>query len=282
MLVLDGHGSHQSVGFEDFCKHNNIIPICLPPHSSHLTQPLDVGFFSPLKKAYGKEIGIFIRAHINHITKVKFFLAFHAAYNASISKENIAGGFRGAGLIPFDSQAVISKLDVKLRALTPTEPSAADSNSWVSQTPHNLTEAISQSKLVKSQINDHRGSSPAPIFLAVKQMVKGIEVMAHSVTLLTAENRNLQKANEALSKRRRAKKTRVRQGGALTVEDAQDILAQKDAEEQVARDRRENRDGDGERRTTVRRCGNCGETGHNARTCQVEAEMSDVYSSDSF
>jgi hypothetical protein len=106
--------------------------------------------------------------------------------------------------------------------------------------------------------------------------------MAHSVTLLIAENRNLRKANEALSKRRRAKKTRVREGGALTVEDAHDILTRKNAEEQVVRDRRENRDGDGERRTTVRRCGNCGETGHNARTCQVEAEMSDVYSSDSF
>src|ERR1700677_764086 len=112
-------------------------------------------------------------------------------------------------------------------------------------------------------------------------MVKGIEVMAHSVTLLTAENRNLRKANEALSKRRRAKKTRVRQGGTLTVEDAQDILAQKDAAEQVARERREKQGGHGEREVAVRRCGNCGETGHNARTCQVKAEMSDVHSSDS-
>jgi hypothetical protein len=88
--------------------------------------------------------------------------------------------------------------------------------------------------------------------------------------------------NMGFSKRRRAKKTRVRQGGALTVEDAQDILAQKDAEEQVACDRRENRDGHRERRATVRRCGNCGEPGHYARTFQVEAEVSDVYSSDSF
>jgi hypothetical protein len=113
-------------------------------------------------------------------------------------------------------------------------------------------------------------------FSAVKQIVKGIEAMAHSVTLLTAENRNLQKSNEALSKSRRAKKTRVRQGGVLTIEDAQDILARKDAEEQVARDKRENRDSHGERQATGRRCGNCGELGHTARTCQVEAEISDV------
>ena len=76
MLVLDGHESHQSVEFETYCKDNNIIPVCLPPHSSHLTQPLDVGLFGPLKRAYGKQIESFIRAHINHITKVEFFLAY--------------------------------------------------------------------------------------------------------------------------------------------------------------------------------------------------------------
>jgi hypothetical protein len=60
--------------------------------------------------------------------------------------------------------------------------------------------------------------------------------MAHEMTLLSTEVRTLRAANEALSKRRRAKKTYVRQGGTLTVEDAQDIIAQKDVDEQVRRD----------------------------------------------
>ena len=103
--------------------------------------------------------------------------------------------------------------------------------------------------------------------------------MAHSVTLLTAENHNLRKANEALSKRRRAKKTRVRQGGTMIVEDAHDILAEKEVQEQIVQEMRQNRDGDGKRPAMTRRCGNCGKPGHNARTCQVGAEMSNVYSS---
>ena len=82
MIVLDGHESHQSAEFEAFCKENNIITISLPTHSSHLTQPLDVGCFSALKKAYGRQIEHFVRAHINYITKVEFFLAFKAAYFA--------------------------------------------------------------------------------------------------------------------------------------------------------------------------------------------------------
>jgi hypothetical protein len=274
MLVLDGHESHKSVEFEDYCKANNIITLCLPPHSSHITQPLDVGVFSSLKKAYGSEINMYSRVHVNHITKVEFFQAFRNAYKKAMTKDNITGGFQGAGLIPFEPEAVLSKLDVKLRTPSPTGPPDGDTNPWVSQTPRNPTEAISQSELVKSQISDHQGSSPTPIFSAVKQMAKGMEAMAHSVTLLTAENHALRKANEALSKRRRAKKTRVRQGGALTVGDAQDILAQRDAEEQVARDMHTNRGSDRERPATVRRCGNCGKPGHNSRTCQEDVELS--------
>jgi hypothetical protein len=60
--------------------------------------------------------------------------------------------------------------------------------------------------------------------------------MAHEMTLLSAEVRTLRAANEALSKRRRAKKARIRQSGALIVEDAQDIILQKDVDEQVRRD----------------------------------------------
>jgi hypothetical protein len=251
-----------------------MVPVCLPSHSSHITQPLNVGLFSPLKSAYGKEIETFIRAHINHVTKVEFFLAFRAAYIASMTANNIAGAFRGAGLVPFDPQAVLSRLDVKLRTPTPTRSPAAEDDPRVSQTPHNPTEAISQSELVKSRISGHQGSSPTPIFSAVRQMAKGIEAMAYSVTLLTAENRTLRKANEALSRRRRAKKSGVRHRGALTAQSAREILTQKDREEQQGQGAVENQCSSSEGLVTTRRCHKCGKPGHDIRTCQLEVEMS--------
>jgi hypothetical protein len=269
MMVVDGHESHQSAEFNKFCDENNIIPICLPAHSSHLTQPLDVGCFSVLKRKYGREIEHFVKAHINHITKVEFFLAFKAAHHATMTESNNKGGFRGAGLVPFDPEAVISKLDVKLRTPTPGPPSST-TGPWVSQTPQNPTEAVAQSELIKNRIARHQGSSPTPILTAVDQLAKGTQALAHSVTLLTAEVCTLRKANEALSKRRRAKKTRVQLGGSLTVEDAQDILAQKDAQEQAERDKRENSGRRKRTETRQRRCGTCGMTGHNARTCQED------------
>ncbi|KAF1924747.1 DDE-domain-containing protein, partial [Didymella exigua CBS 183.55] len=38
-----------------YCKENKIITICMPLHSSHLLQPLDIGCFAPLKKAYRRQ-----------------------------------------------------------------------------------------------------------------------------------------------------------------------------------------------------------------------------------
>ncbi|KAL1982496.1 hypothetical protein VTN96DRAFT_1287 [Rasamsonia emersonii] len=40
LLILDGHGSHATAEFDKFCTERNIIPLYMPPHSSHLLQPL--------------------------------------------------------------------------------------------------------------------------------------------------------------------------------------------------------------------------------------------------
>jgi|SRR5436853_894068 len=51
LLICDGHDSHISADFISHCIQNDIVLILLPPHASHLMQPLDVGVFAPLKRA---------------------------------------------------------------------------------------------------------------------------------------------------------------------------------------------------------------------------------------
>jgi hypothetical protein len=121
---MDGHESHNSHKFHKYCKEEKIIVLCMPPHSSHLLQPLDVGCFSPLKRAYGDEISSLARYGTKQIKKEAFLPAFKAAFEKAMTKENICAGFRGAGLVPYDPEAVISKLDVVLR--TPTPPKLED------------------------------------------------------------------------------------------------------------------------------------------------------------
>ncbi|KAI1676078.1 DDE superfamily endonuclease [Pyrenophora tritici-repentis] len=117
LLILDGHESHQSLEFQELCKENNIYILCMPPHSSHLLQPLDVGCFSQLKRACSREVESLIRHHI----KLEFLPAFKAAFDRSFTPANIRSAFRSTGLVPPQQDVFLSKLNIKLRtSTTPT------------------------------------------------------------------------------------------------------------------------------------------------------------------
>jgi hypothetical protein len=275
LLILDGHESHHSDEFEEYCKENNIVTLCMPPHSSHILQPLDVGCFSPLKKAYGRQIEDMMLAHITHITKDDFFPAFRNAFFATMTESNIKGGFRGAGLLPFDPESVISALDLKLKTPTPANSRPGTAQPWVSQTPNNPTEATSQTTFIKNRIARHQNSSPTSIYEAVDQFAKGTSKIMHKLALLQSEVQILRQANEELSKRRRAKKTRLRQGGSLSQQEAQDLEDERDLAQQLKQETQASSGRKPREETRARRCGNCGETGHNTRTCQIVIETSE-------
>ena len=192
-------------------------------HSFHLLQPLDVGCFSPMKKAYGAEIEHLVQAYITYITKKDFFPAFKKVFDVTIIESNIKGGFRGAGLVPMDPWNVLSKLDVKLVILQTSRSSSCDVFPWVSKTLQNLTEALSQSEYIKNQIVKHHSSSPSALYSAMDQFVKGVHSIMHQMVFLKEENIKLHEANWILSQRCRAKKTWLWREGILTVQDAQDL-----------------------------------------------------------
>ncbi|KAM5521907.1 transposase [Fusarium oxysporum f. sp. phaseoli] len=266
LLVLDGHKSHHSVDFERYYQDHKIITLCMPAYTSHLLQPLDVGCFSVLKNAYGREIEHLIRCSITHISKTEFFLAFYTAFQATFTESNIQGAFRGARLYPLDPETVISKLDIQLR--TPTPPRET------SRTPKTAIETQSQSEYLTRQIRRHNSSSPESIIKALQCLSRGAKAVMHRVTLLVAENKELREANEILSRRRRVKRTRLQKGGAITIQEASQVIDQIDVNMQVVAET--SRSG-GRGRSVgpgVRRCGVCGKTGHNARTCQEDIQAS--------
>ncbi|KIJ48785.1 hypothetical protein M422DRAFT_91853, partial [Sphaerobolus stellatus SS14] len=52
LLISDGHGSHESNEMLKKAFTCNILLLSLPPHTTHKLQPLDVGVFGPLQKAW--------------------------------------------------------------------------------------------------------------------------------------------------------------------------------------------------------------------------------------
>ena len=57
LLVLDSHGSHETVEFMCLCYQHKIHLLFLPPHTSRVLQPLDLSVFSQLKHYYRKQVG---------------------------------------------------------------------------------------------------------------------------------------------------------------------------------------------------------------------------------
>ena len=131
---------------------------------------------------------------------------------------------------------------------------------------------LSQSTFIKNRIHSHRGSSPTHILDSVDQLAKGAQAMAHELLIIRDEVRILQNANIALAKRRRSKKIRLQNGGALTQEKSKILLAEKDKRKRVMPDDDENASNAKKSKVTSRRCGACGETGHNARTCPTKID----------
>lgn len=59
VLIGDNLSSHFSPQVLKQCVENNIVFTCLPPNSSNITQPLDVGFFRAFKESWRQTLSVY-------------------------------------------------------------------------------------------------------------------------------------------------------------------------------------------------------------------------------
>jgi hypothetical protein len=102
------------------------IPLCMPPHLSHLLQPLDIGYFAVLKRSYSRLVENQARTGYNHIDKLDFLAAYPQARAETFKLETIQNSFAAAGLVPINAYRVLSGLNISLR--TPTPPRSRPSS----------------------------------------------------------------------------------------------------------------------------------------------------------
>ena len=123
LLILDGYSSYLTPEFDLFCQEHSIITLCMPPHSSHLLQPCDVGCFAVLRRRYGQQIESYIQNRVNYIDKHDFLKAYFITRTQSMSIANIQSGFTATGLVPHNPERMLLKLRTQLK--TPTPPSSS-------------------------------------------------------------------------------------------------------------------------------------------------------------
>src|SRR5579859_3702914 len=124
LLLCDGHDSHISAEFVDYAIKNNIEIILLPPHSSHLLQPLDVAIFSPLKKAISSRLHRLMQMGISRLKKAEWVEQLAKAREDAITSTNIFFGWRVAGLFPQNQHRILIQVpDEIIPSSTPKQPS---------------------------------------------------------------------------------------------------------------------------------------------------------------
>ena len=202
LLILDGHGSHLTPRFDQICNQNNIVPICMPAHSSHLLQPLDFGCFAVLKRTYGRLVGEKMRLRINHMDKLDFLSAYPQARDEAFGMDNIKKGFMASGLVPYDPERVLTQLNIYLK--TPTPPGSQTTKSDP-KTPHNPKQLRKKESTVKKLLRQHSKSPPTPAKTAMDQVFRSCQLAMNRIAILAKENHDLRAANEKQQQKKKKK-----------------------------------------------------------------------------
>ena len=222
---MDGYKSYETPGFDAACKELNIIPIYMPPHSSHLLQPLDVGLFSPLKRAYTKGLENTFRLGINHIDKMEFLAIYKRVRPQIFTKSNILGAFKGAGLYPLNPTAVLDLLNAPLGPTTPeNEPEQVQQQSspWAPQTPYTIKQLDKQKQALSSRLETRLRRLSSPTQKLLNQVVKACQTAMTGATVLAVENQALREANAKQKRKRASERTYIGEGGVLSGKEGQE------------------------------------------------------------
>ena len=265
LLLLDGHESHQSWDFKQYCLDNKILTLCMPSHSSHILQPLDVVCFSPLKRDYSRRVRDLARKRVFHINKEGFLLAFKDAFFSVFTTDNCKAAFEASGLVPMDPDRVLDRLNVRIR--TPPQPLLLETP-WQSKTPSNSFEFSSQSKLISKKFTQ----SPNSAQQAYAQLVRGGNSLLVQFNLQAARIKELEEQLAVQTKRKTRKRKQIQKGGTLEFGSGADLAVTASSSNTRATKRGRTNGNQEAPSRALRRCGNCGETGHNKITCRKRPE----------
>ncbi|CAG4950882.1 unnamed protein product [Colias eurytheme] len=112
LLIYDGHGSHVDISVVELATRNGITILKLPPHTSHLLQPLDVCVFKSFKTRWDAKLVDWQRHNVGVKLPKKEFSKLFAQIWHEINPEIIRNGFKKAGIIPFNRNTIpVEKYD---------------------------------------------------------------------------------------------------------------------------------------------------------------------------
>ena len=195
LLLLDGHRSHLRLKTLEFALQNGIIMMCLPAHTTHLLQPLDVGIFGPEAHEYRKEAADLSRGDLNTVDKIQFLKALAKARRRALKRRNIVSAWRKTGIEPFKPQQVSQQSSH--REQTPSKVTAqTDKNSWSTPTKKVETDRILDDILSRHLLTPKTN-------LQIARLARGVQKEHGKLLMSQKREEDRKKALNAGKKRKR-------------------------------------------------------------------------------
>jgi hypothetical protein len=102
LLILDSHGSHETSRILQLAELHNIIILCLPPHTTHKLQPLDVGVFGPLQRAWLERCDCIVKLTGSEMHREDFINKYMQVRQTLIRPSTIISSFKKSGIWPIN------------------------------------------------------------------------------------------------------------------------------------------------------------------------------------
>ena len=107
LILYDGHKSHISLTLTEWAKKYNVVLFVLPPHTSHITQPLEVAVFGPFKSMYNSECQAYMKRNPGpSVTKYEVAHLTSTPYLRALSAEHLISAFHKTGIHPFNNKVI--------------------------------------------------------------------------------------------------------------------------------------------------------------------------------
>ena len=233
LLIMDGHNSHMTANFIAYCMKHAINLLILPPHTSHLLQPLDVSVFAPFKRALTEEIDKLSRLDSGRISRVDWVSMFIRAKSKALVSSNILAGWKGTSLEPFQPQKVLQEL-LSHRTSTISPPSTPQDSSALNlslldNSPPDGTQLRNTNQTFKSALQKST-NLPSPVKRYGERIACAYEMAHSNITTMREKLKQKDDLLNARKKRKTSKRIAVKGKFVFTTEKVLQLVKKAEAE----------------------------------------------------